>query len=127
MGRELHCDVLIVGGSLGGTAAALAVAESGRRVILTEETGWLGGQATTQGVPLDEHPWIERYGSSEGYRRFRQEIRKYYRNNYPLSEAARKDPCFNPGAGWVSALCFEPRVGTAEAIPNVAVTTFGIA
>ncbi|MGH7945727.1 MAG: hypothetical protein ACREH8_17890 [Opitutaceae bacterium] len=29
----------------------------GQRVILTGETSWIGGQATMQGVPLDEHPW----------------------------------------------------------------------
>ena len=47
-------DVLIIGGSLGGVAAALAVARWGHTVILTEETNWLGGQLTAQGVPLDE-------------------------------------------------------------------------
>ena len=36
-------DIIIVGGGLGGTAAALAAAKSGQRVILTEETDWLGG------------------------------------------------------------------------------------
>ncbi len=36
----------MVGGSLGGVAAALAATQMGRRVILTEETEWIGGQAT---------------------------------------------------------------------------------
>jgi len=26
------------------------------QVILTEETGWIGGQLTAQAVPPDEHP-----------------------------------------------------------------------
>ena len=113
MHREWAAEILIVGASLGGVSAALAAARAGRRVVLTEESGWIGGQATAQGVPLDEHPWIERYGSSESYRQFRRSVRDYYRRNYPLTAQSRADQAFNPGAGWVSALCFEPRVGRA--------------
>lgn len=112
-GHELKADIVIIGGSLGGVAAALAAARMGRTVILTEETAWIGGQATTQGVPLDEHPWIEEFGATRSYRDFREGVRNYYRRNYPLTAAARGDRNFNPGAGWVSALCFEPRVGIA--------------
>ena len=113
MHREWDAEILIVGGSFGGVSAALAAARAGRRVVLTEETGWIGGQATAQGVPLDEHPWIERYGSSESYRQFRRSVRAYYRRNYPLTAESQADRAFNPGAGWVSALCFEPEVGRA--------------
>ena len=112
-GREMKADVLIIGGSLGGIAAALAAARMGRTVLVTEETAWIGGQATTQGVPPDEHPWIEQYGRTKSYAAFREGIRAYYRRNYPLIPKARTDPFLNPGAGWVSALCFEPRVGIA--------------
>ncbi len=49
----MRADVFVVGGSFGGVAAELTAARIGRTVILTEETGWFGGQATTQGVPLD--------------------------------------------------------------------------
>lgn len=111
--RELNCDVLIVGGGLGGVAAALLAARMGRRVIVTEETAWIGGQATTQGVPLDEHPWIDDYGRTRSYAAFRKGVRAYYRRHYPLTPAAQADPHLNPGAGWVSALGFEPRVGLA--------------
>jgi hypothetical protein len=113
MHRDWEAEILIVGASFGGVSAALAAARAGRRVVLTEATGWVGGQATAQGVPLDEHPWIERYGSSESYRQFRRSVRAYYRRNYPLTSESRADRAFNPGAGWVSALCFEPKVGRA--------------
>lgn len=113
MGREQRADVLVIGGSLGGVAAALAAARMGRTVILTEETGWIGGQATTQGIPLDEHPWMEQHGRTRSYAQFRDGVRSYYRRHYPLLDAARGDPHLNPGAGWVSKLCFEPRVGLA--------------
>src|SRR3569623_2407077 len=111
--KELHCDVLVIGGSFGGIAAALSAARMGKRVIVTEETAWIGGQATTQGVPLDEHPWIEEYGRTRTYAAFREGVRDYYRRNYPLTPEARADKYLNPGAGWVSALGFEPRVGIA--------------
>src|SRR5262245_49403947 len=90
--KEARTDVLIVGGSLGGVAAALAAARMGRNVILTEETKWIGGQATTQGVPLDEHPWIENFGCTRSYREFRNGVRDYYRTHYPLTPEARRDP-----------------------------------
>jgi hypothetical protein len=111
--KEARTDVLVVGASLGGVAAALAAARMGRNVILTEEVRWIGGQATTQGVPLDEHPWIESFGCTRSYRDFRSGVRDYYRTHYPLTPEARRDPTLNPGAGWVSALCYEPRVGLA--------------
>src|SRR4051794_39245932 len=41
--RRYSCDVLIVGGGTGGTAAAIAAAEAGRTVCLLEDTDWLGG------------------------------------------------------------------------------------
>ena len=47
--NELHADIVIIGASTGGCAAALAVARAGGHVILTEETDWIGGQLTAQG------------------------------------------------------------------------------
>lgn len=111
--RELSCDVLVVGGGLGGVAGALAAARMGRRVILTEETAWLGGQLTSQAVPPDEHPWIDEVGATTSYALLRQKIRDYYRRNYPLLPEASADPLLNPGRGFVSPLCHEPRVAVA--------------
>ena len=106
-------DLLIIGGGLGGVAAALAAVRRGRSVILTEETDWLGGQLTSQGVPPDEHPWIEQFGCTRSYRRLRDEIREHYRRWYPLTRAAREDPVLNPGLGKVSKLCHEPTVAAS--------------
>lgn len=110
---ERHTDVLVVGGGLGGVAAALAIARLGKHAILTEETSWIGGQLTAQAVPPDEHPWIEGTGCTPTYRRLRTGIRDYYRRNYPLTPGARFDAHLNPGMGWVSPLCHEPRVALA--------------
>ncbi|GFJ95988.1 FAD-dependent oxidoreductase [Phytohabitans rumicis] len=105
--------MLVVGGGLGGAAAALAALRRGRSVLVTEETDWLGGQLTSQGVPPDEHPWIEQFGCTRSYRALRDAIRDYYRTWYPLTDEARARPDLNPGQGRVSRLCHEPRIGAA--------------
>lgn len=119
-GRELRADAVIVGGGLGGCAAALAAARHGLRVILTEETDWVGGQLTSQAVPPDEHAWIEAFGGTRAYRELRTRIREYYRRNYPLTAAARAAWNLNPGNGDVSPLCHEPRVALAVLIEMLA-------
>jgi hypothetical protein len=111
--REQSADVVIVGGGVGGCAAALAAARAGLRVLLTEETDWIGGQLTQQAVPPDEHPWIESFGGTRLYRRFRNGVRDYYRRHYPLTADARAAEYLNPGNGRVSKLCHEPRVALA--------------
>ncbi|WP_129843496.1 FAD-dependent oxidoreductase [Streptomyces sp. RFCAC02] len=112
-GSESATDVLIVGGGLGGVAAALAVCRAGRRAVLTEETDWIGGQLTAQAVPPDEHPWVEQFGTTASYRELRENIRAYYRTWYPLRAEALGLTDLNPGAGRVSKLCHEPRVALA--------------
>ncbi|WP_433204291.1 FAD-dependent oxidoreductase [Dactylosporangium sp. CS-047395] len=109
----MRTDVLVVGGGLGGVAAALAALRAGRRVVLTEEYDWIGGQLTSQAVPPDEHTWVERFGVTASYRALRDGIRDYYRRHYPLTAAARAWADLNPGAGHVSRLCHEPRVAVA--------------
>jgi hypothetical protein len=81
--------------------------------VLTEETRWIGGQLTNQAVPPDEHPWIESQGATASYRALRRGIRKFYREYTPLTEAARSRDDLNPGNGWVSRLCHDPRVAVA--------------
>jgi len=111
--RELRCDVAIIGGGVGGVAAALAALRNGMRVVLTEETDWIGGQLTAQAVPPDEHPWIEQFGRTRSYAEYRSAVRDYYRAHYPLTLAARSAPFLNPGGATVSALAHEPRVSLA--------------
>ncbi|MFT5470395.1 MAG: hypothetical protein ACI8UO_005523 [Verrucomicrobiales bacterium] len=108
--NEQVADVVIIGGGLGGCAAAIAALRNGLKVILTEPTDWIGGQLTSQGVPPDEHTWIETAGANRSYRDLRYRIREHYRKHYPLTSAARNNPRLNPGNGSVSKLCSEPRV-----------------
>lgn len=112
MPNELQTDVLVVGGGLGGVAAALAALTAGRRVVLTEESPWLGGQVTNQAVPTDEHPWMEKLPPTRYYRKLRNNIRDQYRH-FDLSDEARADRILNPGGGGVSPICAEPRLVVA--------------
>ncbi len=113
MDTVAKADIVVVGGSTGGVAAALAAAKSGKRVILTEETEWIGGQLTSQAVPPDEHPWIESFGCTRTYRKFREDVRGFYRDGFPLTNEARENKRLNPGGGTVSRLCHEPRAALA--------------
>lgn len=111
--REIKTDIAVIGGGTGGVAAALAALRMGKRVVLTEETDWIGGQFTAQAVPPDENEWIENFGCTHSYRQLRDDVREYYRRHYPLTNEARNNRTLNPGGGWVSRLCHEPRVSHA--------------
>jgi hypothetical protein len=109
---RIQCDILIVGGTTGGTAAALAAASHGASVCLVEETNWLGGQLTTQGVSTpDEQNLIEQFGATRRYYEFRNAVRDYYRTKYKLTAQAATTKYFNPGNCWVAHFSFEPKVG----------------
>ncbi len=133
------CDILIVGGGTGGCAAALqACAMAGEwgvtRVVMTEETGWLGGQYTSQGVTAsDDNSLVERgrytEGASELFFRFHEGIRNIYRakaldtarlttRTGKGDTAARrmetawvKGTTFSPGNAWGSRMSFLPKDG----------------
>jgi hypothetical protein len=111
--REIAADVVVIGGGLGGCAAALAALRAGQTVVMTEPTDWVGGQLTQQAVPPDEHPWIEKFGGNASYFALRRGIRDYYRRHYPLTAEALAKVDLNPGNGGVSKLCHEPRVALA--------------
>jgi hypothetical protein len=110
--KHYRSDIAIIGGGMGGVAAALAAAQAGYTVVLTETTDWLGGQMTSQGVSaFDEHPHIETHGCTQRYAELRQRIRQYYQGNYGVDKTMKNGQPLNPGNGWVSRLCFEPKVG----------------
>jgi hypothetical protein len=112
-GNALRTDLVIAGGGMGGCACALAALRNGMSVVMTEETDWIGGQLTQQGVPPDEHRWIESHGATRSYMNFRKALRQYYQTNYPLTPQALKQKELNPGNGAVSRLCAEPTAGVA--------------
>ena len=98
---QTDCQVLVVGGGTGGTAAALAAVESGATVCITEETAWLGGQFTAQGLGCcDDNAYMltdEMTTISSRFRLFRSQVRSHYRG------------VGNPGGAWLSFFSAEPR------------------
>ena len=105
----MEADVLIIGGGSGWLCRSLSHGAPGKKVIMTEENLWIGGQLTAQAVPPDENPWIEKGGGTQLCLTFRGKVREYYRRHYPLTFATHQDRYLNPGGGWVGRLCHEPR------------------
>ncbi len=123
--EHIECDILIVGGGMGGVSAALSALRAADElsfspekkplVILTEETDWLGGQMTSQGVSaLDENHLVEISGAARSYQQFRNDIRARYKRDFKLVEWAAAEPWLNPGDCWVSWLAFEPKFAVDE-------------
>jgi FAD dependent oxidoreductase len=98
--EPVECEVLIVGGGLGGVAAAFDALRLEKQVCMTEITDWIGGQVSQQGVSaLDEEALQRELGLFPlGYRRFRVDVQARYGGG-------------NPGKCWVSELCFSPQTG----------------
>ena len=88
-------QVLVVGGSTGGTAAGIQCARMGVETVIVEQTHWLGGMLTAAGVSCTD-------GNDELQSGIWQEFREALYNHY------RKRNLFT---GWVSETCFEPYVG----------------
>lgn len=60
--RNLHCDVLVIGGGVAGLRAASAAAESGSRVVLVDQAAQLGGRCAWDGSEIDGIPgasWLQ--------------------------------------------------------------------
>lgn len=118
-------QVLILGGGVGGCAAALACARMGARCVVVEPTTMVGGQLTAQGVPPDENRWVEEFGGTATYRELRRRVRAHYQSHPDLRPELASLERFNPGGGWVSRLCAEPIVwhaalrGMLSAAPGV--------
>lgn len=118
-------DIIIVGGSLGGCAAALSAGAANYSVCLLESSAWLGGQYSAQGVTKpDENRYTSTVGSTVGYRNFQHNVRAFYRNNFQLSAQGANQPSLNPGGAY-PGFSTQPHVAhnvllqTLQSMPNV--------
>lgn len=94
-------DIVIAGAGTGGIGAALQAAEIGSRVLLIDETDYLGGQMTAAGVTsIDRND--PRY-STGFFRQFETRVRAYYQK---LGKST--NTCYYESS---QDLCFEPTVG----------------
>jgi hypothetical protein len=101
-------DVVIAGGTTAAFAAAVASAESGARTALIEPTDWVGGQLTASGVPAVDEAWhkVTDPGTKQVLN-VSAIARK--RENMTPNFRAMLDATGNPGGGWVSNYCFQPK------------------
>lgn len=110
--KKLFAPVVVVGGSLGGTIAAWAAAKcgNGKKVLLLEETDWIGGQLTSQAVPPDEHRWIGEQGCTASYREYRRQVRAHYRKLEGYSNQIKIRESFCPADSEVSHISHPPKL-----------------
>ncbi|AMV37447.1 FAD-dependent oxidoreductase [Planctomyces sp. SH-PL62] len=108
--EEVHrdFDVIIAGGTTAAFAAAVASAESGARTCLIEPTDWVGGQLTASAVPAIDEAWHTIKDKKTG-EEFKVHAIARDRANMTPNFRAMLDATGNPGKGWVSNYCFEPR------------------
>lgn len=102
-------DVVIAGGTTAGFAAAVSAAATGSRVCLIEPTDWVGGQLTASGVPAVDEAWHRIVDPAT--KRVVVDVATIARRreNMTPSFRAMLDATGNPGHGWVSNYCFEPK------------------
>ena len=69
-------DIIIAGGGMSGTSAAIQAERLGASVLIVEPTGMLGGQATAAGVSTMDD--MSRLPESGLYREFMNRVREHY-------------------------------------------------
>lgn len=94
--RLMNCDVLVIGGGAGGSAAGIQSARSGAKTIIMEPTVWLGGMLTAAGVSATDGNHRLPCGI---WNEFRDSLYRYYGGPQAVQ------------TGWVSYTQFEPGVG----------------
>lgn len=112
-----ECEVVVIGGSLGGVAAAAHAMQSGSQTCLIELTPWLGGQISSQGVSAMDESLVmrDRQNFSSSWIQFKQQIESQLIQlpawtgiQDPIS-VAQLNKC------WVGDLCFPPLAGAEAA------------
>ena len=101
-------DVVIAGGSTAALAAAFAAADEGASVALLEPTDWIGGQLTASGVPAVDEAWHKITAPDGEVLLDVSRVARDPRNMTPWFRDVL-EVIGNPGGGWVSRYCFEPK------------------
>lgn len=94
--KKMNCQILIAGGGASGVMAAIEAARGGAKVLIVEETPWLGGMLTSAGVSAID-------GNHKLPSGLWGEFRAKLYNHYGGAKAVE--------TGWVSNTLFEPSVG----------------
>ena len=94
--RSFTTDILIIGGTTSGTAAAIQAARRGVQVVLVSEFEWLGGMLTSAGVAAPDGNELQAWQTGI-WGAFLEELK-----------------ICQPGGldnAWVSFFTYEPRIG----------------
>ncbi|MGA1133552.1 MAG: FAD-dependent oxidoreductase [Prochlorotrichaceae cyanobacterium] len=108
--ETIATEILVVGGGVGGTCAALQAARRGAQVVLVSEYPWLGGMLTSAGVSVPDGNELEAWQTG-------------------LWGAFLRSLCQQQPGGlhhsWVSFFSYHPAIGAAiftqwvAALPNL--------
>ncbi|WOD39112.1 FAD-dependent oxidoreductase [Nodosilinea sp. E11] len=112
-----ECQVAIVGGSLGGIAAAAHAMATGATTCMIEVAPWLGGQVSSQGVSaLDESLRMRQANNlAPSWQRFRQLIKQQVAELPAWSPNGSSRSVADINSCWVGSLCFPPEAGAKAA------------
>lgn len=112
-----ECEVVVVGGTLGGIGAATHAMRTGAQTCLIELTPWLGGQISSQGVSaIDESRTMRlQQNFSESWRDFKRLIRSQPLNLPSWTGMSDRQFVYETNSCWVGDLCFLPKAGADAA------------
>ena len=108
-----ECEVVVVGGSLGGVAAAAHAMQAGAQTCTIELTPWLGGQLSSQGVSaIDESLVMRRQQNFSGsWNRFKQILSNQVVELPAAVTGLSTARVSDINGCWVGDLCFPPEAG----------------
>ena len=112
-----ECEVVVVGGTLGGIGAAAHAMRTGTQTCLIELTPWLGGQISSQGVSaIDESRTMRlQQNFSPSWREFKRLIRSQPLNLPGWTGMRDRRFIYETNSCWVGSLCFLPKAGADAA------------
>ncbi|MGB5975398.1 MAG: FAD-dependent oxidoreductase, partial [Nodosilinea sp.] len=111
------CEVVVIGGTLGGVAAASHAMQTGATTCLIELTPWLGGQISSQGVSaIDESRAMRwRRNFSPSWEAFKALLKRQPVYLPSWTGLPDRMPIDKTNSCWVGELCFTPRAGATAA------------
>ena len=110
------CEVVVIGGTLGGVAAAQAM-KTGVTTCLIELTPWLGGQISSQGVSAIDESRAMRWqrNLAPSWEAFKALIKRQPVYLPAWTGLPAQLPVAKTNSCWVGELCFTPRAGATAA------------
>ncbi len=108
-----QCEVVVVGGTLGGVSAAAEAMQAGAQTCMIELSPWMGGQISSQGVSaIDESGAMQAAQNfGESWQDFKQLIKTQTVAPPSWTGLASPESVANLNSCWVGGLCFLPKAG----------------